>query len=339
MAANSSDSGVTTYPKEEYSLPNVGIETICEGLKGSLAKYFKSAEVSVTDCPDLTKAPYFLASEGIGGYGVIVDLGGVPYLIPTVDRTKVYDLATVIPEYVGKEGFPNGWNVTGAGAGPWPTQGSNCELVVDLCLKPSEAQGVTKNNSKVGLTSNGNETDLKVKNIGSENETKCALLANLLVSSGKGKVLDIKCKGRLGSDAKQGFTTILRNCLNEKFGPSTPIGLGGLFTVNYAKTKVHVMRDFSATPLNSDEDVDNWLKFFSLDPPFLCQSVVVSTDPGLDLRVEHSHGWTLDEGTSGLGHYHYDLLPTEVEYHGLYAVADKIVRIDRPSVTHSIGRD
>jgi hypothetical protein len=60
---------------------------------------------------------------------------------------------------------------------------------------------------------------------------------------------------------------------------------------------------------------------------------------GLDLRVEHSHGWTINDGTLEAGHYHYDTLPEEVEYHGLYAVAQKIARIDRPKVTHNIGRD
>jgi len=85
--------------------------------------------------------------------------------------------------------------------------------------------------------------------------------------------------------------------------------------------------------------VDKWLKFFQVSPPFLCQSVLVSSDPGLDLRVEHSHGWTLHEGATEAGHYHYDILPQDVEYHGIYTVAQKIVRIDRPKETHNIGRD
>ncbi len=55
--------------------------------------------------------------------------------------------------------------------------------------------------------------------------------------------------------------------------------------------------------------------------------------------MEHSHGWTINEGPLEAGHYHYDIVPKDVEYHGIYTVAQKIVRIDRPQETHNIGRD
>jgi hypothetical protein len=47
------------------------------------------------------------------------------------------------------------------------------------------------NKSKVALTSSGKEMDLTVKNMDST-ETGCSLLANLLVSSGSGKVRHYK---------------------------------------------------------------------------------------------------------------------------------------------------
>ena len=55
-----------------------------------------------------------------------------------------------------------------------------------------------------------------------------------------------------------------------------------------------------------------------------------------DLRVEHTHCFS-DHGEGG--HYHYDTTPTDVEYHGYYTLAEKLYRIDRPVVTHKIGRD
>ena len=58
----------------------------------------------------------------------LADIGGPPFLIPLVDRTKVYDLATVIPNCAKAKDFPTGWYVSGAAAGPWPSQGSNCEV-------------------------------------------------------------------------------------------------------------------------------------------------------------------------------------------------------------------
>lgn len=89
-------------------------------------------------------------------------------------------------------------------------------------------------------------------------------------------MLDIKVQGR--QDSKTNLTTSIREALKEKYG-SSPVGLGGVFTVSHSKTKIHVMRDFSTEPLISDDDVDKWLKFFQVNPPFLSQSVLVSTDP------------------------------------------------------------
>jgi hypothetical protein len=39
------------------------------------------------------------------------------------------------------------------------------------------------------------------------------------------------------------------------------------------------MPKFSETPLNTDEDVENWLKFYEMDAPFMNLSVFVSRDP------------------------------------------------------------
>ena len=55
-----------------------------------------------------------------------------------------------------------------------------------------------------------------------------------------------------------------------------------------------------------------------------------------DLRVEHTHCFS-DHGEGG--HYHYDTTPEEVEYLGYYTLEEKLYRIDRPTNTHSFGRD
>jgi len=59
---------------------------------------------------------------------------------------------------------------------------------------------------------------------------------------------------------------------------------------------------------------------------------------GFDLRVEHSHGWSLSDKNEA-GHYHHDLSPETVEYVAYYSVAQKLWRIDRPEATHLVGRD
>ena len=63
----------------------------------------------------------------------------------------------------------------------------------------------------------------------------------------------------------------------------------------------------------------------------------ISPSPqGLDLRVEHTHCYS-DHGEGG--HYHCDVTPDHVEYHGYYTVAEKLFRIDQPKDTHTWGRD
>ena len=96
------------------------------------------------------------------------------------------------------------------------------------------------------------------------------------------------------------------------------------------------MPDFSATPLLTDEDVNNWLHLYDADAPLICLSTFVSHDPGLDLRVEHTHVFS-DHGVGG--HYHFDTTPVDVEYTGYFTLAETIHRIDAPAVTHQVGRD
>ena len=56
----------------------------------------------------------------------------------------------------------------------------------------------------------------------------------------------------------------------------------------------------------------------------------------MDLRIAHTHCYS-EHGEGG--HYHYDTTPNTVEYEGYFVVADRLCRVDRPTVTHNIGRD
>ncbi|XP_019714890.1 ester hydrolase C11orf54 homolog [Hippocampus comes] len=95
-------------------------------------------------------------------------------------------------------------------------------------------------------------------------------------------------------------------------------------------------REFSVCPLTSNEEVNSWLKHFEVKAPLICQSVLVSKDPGLDLRVEHTHCFSPHgEG----GHYYIDTTPDSVEYLGYFVPAEFMYRIDRPKETHAVGRD
>lgn len=296
---------------------------IANVLQKGLVKNFETASVEVVDCPDLRKEPFFLASEGLGGSPQVVEIGGPPFLLPLVDREKVYDLGG-IPELVGYDpAF-----VVGAGAGPWPYAGTNCEMIANLNVSSS---GNTKSLTRIAKVIN-EKNDITVE-ILPDSELRCALLMNLFVCQGKpSKVLKVSCKKRIG---EENFISAMRLSLNEHYKEQT-VGLGGAFLLVEGKVKQHVMTDFSKTPINTEEQLNNWLRFYNMSAPLVALGTFVSSDPDLDLRLQHFHSFS-NHGEAG--HYHYDTTPDTVEYLAYLNLGDYIIRIDRPKETHQFGRD
>lgn len=94
-------------------------------LSSGLKENFADVTVDEIECPDLASAPYHLASSGLNGSPTLLEIGGPTYLLPLVDRTKVYELLSIT-----KKVLPNAKSiyVCGAGAGPHPSINSNCEV-------------------------------------------------------------------------------------------------------------------------------------------------------------------------------------------------------------------
>ncbi len=133
----------------------------------------------------------------------------------------------------------------------------------------------------------------------------------------------------------------MRKTLMSAF-PSAAVGAGGTFLVRRGRVKIHVMPEYSSCPLLSDEDVERWLNFYEAEAPFVCMSTFISRDPvrggktvpylycrlgmyyirphfqGLDLRVEHTHGF----GEFSAGHYHCDVSPDDIDYLGYFNLAE-----------------
>ena len=72
-------------------------------------------------CPLLP--PPSLPPLGLGGSPRLVDIGGVPYLFPTANKTKLYDLT----EMAALAELPGAF-ILGAGAGSSRVAGVNCEV-------------------------------------------------------------------------------------------------------------------------------------------------------------------------------------------------------------------
>lgn len=277
----------------EFSFHVPSLEELAEVLQKGLKDNFAHVQVSVVDCPDLTKEPFTFPVKGICGQTRIAEVGGVPYLLPLVNKKKFMPIVQTASEH------------------HQPVNGSYFARA-----NPADGKCLLEKYSQ------------KYPDFG------CALLANLFASEGQpGKVIEVRAKKRTG---EHNFVSCMRQTLEKHYGDK-PVGMGGTFLVQTGKVKAHIMpAEFSSCSLNSDEAVNQWLNFYEMKAPLVCLPVFVSKDPGLDLRLEHTHFFSHHgEG----GHYHYDTTPDTVEYLGYFSPAQFLYRIDQPKETHAFGRD
>ncbi|XP_034148849.1 ester hydrolase C11orf54 homolog isoform X1 [Esox lucius] len=293
-------------------------------LQKGLKNNFADVQVCVVDCPDLTEDPFRFPVKGLCGSPRITDVGGVPYLVPLVKVDKDYNMNSVSKDLELPGAF-----ILGAGAVSSKTVGMNAELM-PLVLTEAEGRHAV-NSSWISSINPADGQCLLEKYSDQFSDCNFGLLANLYACEGKpGKVIEVRAKIRTGEESLVGA---LRKNM-EKHYPDKSMALGGTFIIQKGKAKIHIMpREFSACPLNTDEEVNQWLKHFEVSAPLICQSVMVSRDPGLDLRVEHTHCFSYHgEG----GHYYTDTTPDIVEYLGYFLPAEFVYRIDRPEKTHNI---
>lgn len=317
-------SKIYQYNNKVIDLHRPSLEEVSSIFKNELPKYFENVSVSVEESPNLKKEPFNLAGEGLCGQPVVSDIGGVPYLAPLAqtDRPPYSMLELAKLMNFDEKGF-----LIGAACGPFYKVGINCELMPNISFIKSDDEYNINNQTHCAKIVEDGYKLFKL------NTHEFCILGNLFASKGEpGNVLKIKAKKRIG---QLNFITTLRKILKDEYGDK-PVSLGGVFLIKSGKAKIHIMPSFSETPLQTDEDVENWLRFFEMDSPLVCLSVFHSTDPGMDLRIEHSHCFS-QHGQGG--HYHYDTTPEEVEYEAYFNVAEKLYRFDAPAVTHNVGRD
>ncbi|KAL0841667.1 hypothetical protein ABMA28_013945 [Loxostege sticticalis] len=303
------------------------VEEVVDVLSRGLKANFATVEVSAAPCPDLTQAPFFLTSTGLTGNEKLVEIGGPPYLVPKVQRDKLYDLAQLLRHLQRDPAF-----LAGAGAGPWPHIGVNCEGIINLSLRNGTVDQGTRIVSVEPVGAPKGKSGYLQRQLPAS-ETRTALLGNYLLSDGlPGQVIKVVAKNRTG---EANFITSIRETLKKHYGDKV-VGLGGTFVLLEGKVKHHVMPDFSARALCSDDDVDAWLHYFEMRAPITHVGTLVTGDMGLDLRVQHFHGFS-QHGDGG--HYHYDTTPAAAHYEGYFVLARSLVRVDQPKETHAVGRD
>ncbi|KAL0131269.1 hypothetical protein PUN28_002677 [Cardiocondyla obscurior] len=167
-----------------------------------------------------------------------------------------------------------------------------------------------------------------------QDEATFALLANLYLCEGKReKVIKVRAKKRTG---KLDFISCMQKELEKRYGDNL-VGLGGTFEVKNGKVKQHVMPDFSNTPLTTEADLNNWLRFYDMQTPLIAVGTFVSAETDLDLRVQHFHS-AFDDNKLG-GHYHIDTTPDTIEYVGYFSMATTLYRVDQPPNKLQFGKD
>lgn len=53
------------------------------------------------------------------------------------------------------------------------------------------------------------------------------------------------------------------------------------------KAKQHVMPDFSKTPLKSDDDINNWLNFYTMSAPLIALGTLVNGEGPSEVRFNY----------------------------------------------------
>ena len=210
--------------------------------------------------------------------------------------------------------------------------GTNSELIPNVAYENETVLNGTKC-SYLPKPGSGQDAEYVVQDSPSLNFN---ILGNFFVSEGlPGKVLKVKVSGRKNENAKEidlngNLVSVMRKILNENYKPETPVSMGGVFLYRGGRAKLHIMPEFSKVPLQSIEEVKNWLNFYEFDGPLCCLTAFHSANTyNLGLREEHTHCFGAEGNIAG-GHYHYELNAKKAEYKGYFNVAGEIVRVDQP---------
>lgn len=149
-------------------------------MQDELKSTFAQVTVEIVSCPNLTAAPFHLKAAGLGGSPRILEIGGPPYLLPNVDRSRVYDLNQICRRAYDVDNPEGDYSAIGAGAGPWPLTKTNCEGVYNMMGKGKNS---VSNGGRLVRIDNAEESPLV--EVVPDNETRLPLLGNIFLSEGK----------------------------------------------------------------------------------------------------------------------------------------------------------
>jgi 2-dehydropantoate 2-reductase len=327
-------------PTEDYTtrtapllVPTLGEAR--DAISKALQEDYMESSVDIVDCPNLKE--WGLCQRGLGGRGVIVDVGGEPFNHDPAYNQKVrFDMSRVADAV----GFPASVAL-GAGA--------CCSEVIgghwgELTITTDFKDGINFSTSAMV-----------------DHDTHCCItqrynshlhggICNLHLTEGlPGTTLCIKARGRR-EGRERSLPQTIRRALSSFPGA---IGMGGVFKVLGGKIKAHVQPDLCLCPhgyysVDQMNCVKPFLQFYeganAMGPDLVCLTSLWTRDPtggALHLRAsgEHTHFFSTS-GRSEAGHYHGDD-PThepkqDIVYEGYFALAAEVARV-RDAVAEKLG--
>ena len=305
-----------TYRSATFWTPE--LTSIADALQSGLQDHFASVNVTVVDCPDLTKIG--ASASGICGSTKLIEFGGEPYAHNPKYRGTNFD----INEMLRACEMPAA-SVFGAGMADTEVNNGHCgEMIANSVAGAGNFNRV----ARVG--------ERRQCIVEPYNSQVCGPIVNLFVSEGRrDQVIRVDVKTRTGEQAS--LTQAIRDGLRPITEENDHIGMGGIFKIQDGKVRSHVMPDYDCIDFvyydtSQEKVVRDFLQFYEhMGPDLLCFCTLWTGDPtGGDLNLrssgEHTHFYHVDDAAQQAGHYHGDITPDIVHYVGYFNLAEKIVR-------------
>ena len=316
------DYRIVRYP---LSIPTDQGQSLIQAIQNGLKQVYKQVKVRVVptneaNSIDLSAAPWNLAAKSLGTNGIFCQLGGAKNVEFQQGHSILFDMSSVLDQLHIKN---DETLVIGPGAGDLTHLSINGELIFNMTFDQYNKVLTQRSYSSI-VTEKGEPLQ-------SEYQPKtCGPFQHVMISSKdrtKSTVLiEIDVQERLTDEHEEenNFISVIRRSLKQY--SKEPMALGGIFRIEKGTVKAHIMPDFVNEDLTTKEQVDNWLKFYDMQAPLNCLSVILTEDiNNSGFRLEHSHFFS-DHGQAG--HYHFDTTPKEVHYHGYFIVCDEAVIVD-----------
>ena len=304
------------FKSAAFQMPE--LSRIAARLRAGLEHHYASVDVSVVECPDLTRLG--AAARGMCGSTRLIEFGGEPYAHNPAYRGTSIDVDDVLRAC----GMPAA-GVFGAGMAHTAVNNGHCgEVIPDMLAGES-------NLSRVARV--GTDRECIVEPYPS---AVCGPIVNLFVSEGRtGEVIRIDVRTRTGEQSS--LPQAIRDSLRPITRSQGHIGMGGFFKVLGGRVRSHVMPDYGCIGFDyydtgRERVVRDFLQFYEhMGPDLLCFSTLWTDDPtGGDLHLrpsgEHTHFCHVDDAAQQAGHYHGDITPGEVHYLGFFNLAERILR-------------